>query len=252
MSKKYDLTVLEILQCLQRGEEPEFKEEFSGFSAEEIQQSEEKLGVVFPEFYKQYMMQYGRHPINNIQDKLCEPSEIESTYEYLLEDIDSYIEDLEGVSDEEAKKMCEENDIYRLCQLPKEDWNIITDDYILIACENQGVWNAGYLRKDLENGVQDPPVYISTNDDFITFTKAADNTEEFLKYIFFMSTWCLYDVQSFDEKDEILNTLKKNNLDIEKMTHLGVNFCNDSETNKLFVCLKDKNDTMILLTAQLT
>ena len=67
-----------------------------------------------------------------------------------------------------------------------------------------------------------------------------------------MSTWCLYDVQSFDEKDKILNTLKKNNLDIEKMTDLGVNFCNDSETNELFVCLKDKNDTMILLTAQLT
>lgn len=36
------------------------------------------------------------------------------------------------------------------------------------------------------------------------------------------------------------------------MTDLGVNFCNDSETNELFVCLKDKNDTMILLTAQLT
>lgn len=250
MSKKYDLTALEVLKYLHQVEDSEFSEPFSGYSEEEIQEAEQRLGVSFPNSYREYMMKYGRHPANNAQDRMVEPSEIGSTYEYLSEELDCYEEDLEGLTEEEKEKKALENVNYRLCMLPKEEWYKITEDYILIAFENQGCWSAGYLRKDLDNGVENPPIYISTEDDFITYKKVADNIQEFLKVIFFMSMWCL-DI-AYEEEENAWATLKEKGIDTSKMVLEGVHFCLDTENNILYGCDVAKGQLITLLIADPT
>lgn len=237
MAKKYDLTMQELLTYLHQFEDCEFSEPFTGFSEEELSAVEQKYQIKFPAFYRNYMLRCGQHPINDTHDRICPPDEILSNYDYLAEDIDEYADELAELSEDEVKEACAENKIYQICQLPQEQWHTITPEYILIAYENQGVWNAGYLRSDLEKGVPNPPVYISTEDDFITFEKIADDTEAFLKSIFFMAIWCMEDrVISFDEKEEALEALQSHGIDLSLAEKQGVNLCLDTETNVLYVC----------------
>lgn len=248
MAKKYDLTMQELLTYLHQFEDCEFSEPFTGFSEEEISAVEQKYQIKFPAFYRNYMLRCGQHPINNTQDCICPPDEILSNYDYLSDDIDEYADELSELSEDAIKEACEENKIYQICQLPQEQWHTITPEYILIAYENQGVWYAGYLRSDLEKGVPDPSVYISTEDDFITFEKAAENTEEFLKSIFFMAIWCMEDsVIPFEEKDETIHALQSHGIDLSMAEKQGVNLCLDTETDILYACAVRSSDIVQLL-----
>ncbi len=252
MAKKYDLTTQELLTYLHQFEDCEFNEPFTGFSEEEISAVEQKYQIKFPAFYRNYMLRCGQHPINNTQDCICPPDEILSNYDYLSDDIDEYADELAELTENEIKEACKENKIYQICQLPQEQWHTIMPEYILIACENQGVWNAGYLRSDLEKGISNPPVYISTQDDFITFEKAAENTEEFLKSIFFMAIWCMGDsVMSFEEKDEVTNVLQAHGIDLSLAEKQGINLCLDTETNILYACaVKGSNLVWLLIVGE--
>ncbi len=100
-----------------------------------------------------------------------------------------------------------------------EKWDAITKNYVLIWYENQGVWYAGYLLSDLQNGVKNPPVYISTNDDFITFKKFTSDTQEFLTEML----WQAYgyfgrdSYQFYKEKKEIRTFCLKNEIDLTRL-----------------------------------
>lgn len=239
MAKKYDLTTEEFLEYLHQFEDWEcnFKAPFTGFPEDAVCAVEEKYQIKFPPFYKKYLLQYGQHPINDVHDHICPPDEIVSNYDCLLEDIDDYANELEKMSEEDAEAACEEEEIYQICRLPQEEWHTIVPEYILTWYENQGVWNAGYLRSDLEQGVADPPMYISTNDDFITFQKAADNTETFLKSIFFMAGWCLDSAISFEDKESAVRALEEDGIDLSLAEKPGVNLCLDTDTNILYTCM---------------
>ena len=248
MAKKYGLNPFEIAEYWNQVADEWDKEPFVGFDEKEIEEVEQKYGITFPEYYKKYALFCGKHKINSIQDQLNDPEDIVTTYECLEEDIEEYAEDLEDLSKEEIDELCEENDIYKLCQLPKEQWHTVTEDYVLVFCENQGVWNAGYLRSDLEQGVPNPPVYISTNDDFITFEKAAENTEEFLTSFLFMAVWCL-EPSVIEDKDEALELLEEHGIDASLAEKKGVNVCLDTDTNVLYMCYVMQSGTTNLLIA---
>ena len=248
MAKKYDLTAEELLSYLHQFEDDDFNAPFTGFSEDEVAAVEEKYHIKFPPFYKNYMLQYGQHPINTIHDHICPPDEIVSNYDYLSEDIDDYAEELAEMDEEEAQEACAEDKIYQICQLPQEQWHTITPEYILTWYENQGIWYAGYLRSDLEKGVANPPMYIATNDDFITFKKAADDTETFLKSIFFMASWCVEDnVISFDDKDSAISALQSDGIAPSLAEKQGVNFCLDTETNILYACTVQDDFVQLLI-----
>ncbi len=245
MAKKYGLNPFEIAEYWNQVADEMDTEPFTGFEAAEIEAVEQKYGITFPEYYKKYTMFCGKHNINSIQDQLNPPKDIDTTYEYLEEDIDEYAEELEGLSEQEIQELCEENDIYKLCRLPKEEWHTVTQEYVLVFCENQGVWNAGYLRSDLEKGVPNPPVYISTNDDFITFKKAAEDTESFLVQFLFTAIWCL-EPNEIEDKDEAIEILEENGIDTSLVEKKGVNLCLDTDTNILYACY-EINDVFMML-----
>lgn len=247
MAKKHDLTIEELLSYLHQFEDCDFDTPFTGFSQDKIAAVEQKYQITFPTLYKNYMLRCGKHPINDVQDHMCSPDEILSNYDYLSEDIDDYAEELAEMSEEEAQKACAEYKIYQLCQLPREEWHTIVPEYILTAYENQGVWNAGYLRSDLENGVPNPPMYVSVEEDFITFKKAADDTEAFLKSIFFMAVWCMDSAWSFSDKDEAIRALQSRGMDISLVQKEGVNFYLDTDTNVLYACMVMSSDVVHLL-----
>lgn len=77
-----------------------------------------------------------------------------------------------------------DDEYFSLWQLPVEKCSSITENYIILWSENQGVWTAGYLLKDLQAENPNPPIYISANDDLITYVKCVDNIELFLKIMF--------------------------------------------------------------------
>ncbi len=235
MAKKYDLTTEELLTYFHQFEDEELNEPFTGFAEEDIAEVEQKYNISFPKFHRDYMLRCGAHPINSVFDRICPPDEIASSYDYLEDDIDEYAKELAEMSEADAMEACKQHAIYRLCQLPRAQWHTIVPEYILTWCENQGCWNAGYLRRDLEAGVADPPMYISTNDDFITFEKAADNTAAFLKDIFFMVSYCVNNISECDE--DVPAVLEQAGVDPALTEKSGVHFCLDTDTNILYACL---------------
>lgn len=196
MPKQYNLTIDEIMRQV-------VKAESGGFAEEEIQAAEARLGVKLPAVYRDYLKQYGREEMNNSFNQLFAPDEIFTSYEQLAKDVARF-----------AKP--DEDDEYRkLSQLPQEEWHTVTDNYVLIWCENQGVWNAGYLLSDLQKGVENPPVYLSDNDDFLSFFLAWDNTENFLQSMMecAFSEVSGYDMPYISDAGKINAFLRENGID---------------------------------------
>ena len=78
---------------------------------------------------------------------------------------------------------CGENHYGFFLRCPTSFYNR-PENYIILWSENQCVWTAGYLLKDLQAKNPNPPVYISVNDDLITYVKCVDNIELFLEKMF--------------------------------------------------------------------
>ena len=53
-----------------------------------------------------------------------------------------------------------------------------TDNFLIFWTENQGVWNAGIKKEDLS--LENPPVYMTTNDDLYTWEKVTDDIDTFI------------------------------------------------------------------------
>ncbi len=247
MAKKYNLTTWEMLDYLHQFEECDFTEPFTGFSEQEITAVEQKYHITFPPFYKEYMTYCGNHPINDIFNHINKPSEIMTNYEFLEEDIEDYAKDLQDMTKEEIDEACAEHEIYRLCQLPRDQWHTVTQEYVLTWYENQGCWNAGYLRRDLEQGIPNPPMYITTNDDFITFEKTADDTASFLNSIFFMASYEIGNGYDVSKHDDIIETLKNADIDLSITEKDGVNTCLDTDTNILYFCWVNQEKNFLQL-----
>lgn len=157
------------------------KEEHSGFSEEEITQAEQHIGAALPQVYRNFLKNYGKDSINSACHRLLPPDEIDTSYQAIEEELEyDWKEEFEEVVQEGTEEDYKDNEYFTLWKLPKEEWHTITDNYVLLWVENQGVWYVGYLLSDLKEGKTNPPLYISTNDDFITFEKCKDTLEEFL------------------------------------------------------------------------
>ncbi len=156
-----------------------------GFSENEIKGAEQNIGVNLPSNYRNYLMQYGLAKINYVYNHLVKPENIKTTYQLIQQDIQKNWEN-EFLSAKNTGNMSKYNndDYFSLWQLPVEKWSSITENYIILWSENQGVWTAGYLLKDLQAANPNPPIYISVNDDLITYVKCVDNIELFLKKMF--------------------------------------------------------------------
>ena len=148
-----------------------------GCSEEEIQKVEENISIRLPEIHRNYLKVYGGERINQILHQIFEPRDIRTSYESIEEIIQEL--EFEEMSEEEIEEN-EDNPYYILYKLQKEKWHTVTENYVYIGCENQGVWFAGYLLKDLQDKKSNPPIYMTVDDDDITFVKAYDNVENFL------------------------------------------------------------------------
>ena len=174
MSLKYNLSMDELMDF--------FSEDgvHKGFSEQSICEAEQNIGASLPSVYREFLLQYGADKVNTFFNCIEPPEEICTSYQAIMEMIeeaeDEYKEAIESGNQEDY----EEDEYFKLWQLPIEKWESITKNYVLIWYENQGIWYAGYLLSDLQNGVENPPVYISTNDDFITYAKFTPDTQAFL------------------------------------------------------------------------
>ncbi|MBS5144968.1 MAG: SMI1/KNR4 family protein [Butyricicoccus pullicaecorum] len=153
-----------------------------GFSENEIIRAEQNIGVNLPSNYRNYLIQYGLAKINYVYNHLVKPKNIKTTYQLIQQDIQKNWENEFLSAKDNMSKY--NNDYFLLWQLPVEKWYSITENYIILWSENQGIWTAGYLLKDLQEANPNPPIYISVNDDLITYVKCVDNIELFLKKMF--------------------------------------------------------------------
>ena len=155
--------------------------EHQGFSEADIQTAEKTIGVALPTIYRDFLKTYGLDPINNRHNHInCPPKGIVTSYSYIQDTLEDWAEEFQEAKEQGQENRYKDNGYFALWQLPQEKWSAITDNYVLLWCENQGVWNAGYRLSDLQAGLTDPPLYISTNDDYISFAKCADNLDTFL------------------------------------------------------------------------
>lgn len=155
------------------------------FSENEIIRAEQNIGVTLPSNYRNYLIQYGLAKINYAYNYLVKPENIKTTYQLIQQDIQKNWENefLKAKNIGNLSKY-NNNEYFSLWQLPVEKWSSITENYIILWSENQCVWTAGYLLKDLQAKNPNPPVYISVNDDLITYVKCVDNIELFLEKMF--------------------------------------------------------------------
>lgn len=224
MELKYNLSLSELMDFF-------CETEHQGFSLEEIAEAENRLGVSLPQSYRNFLLNYGKDKVNTQLHQLMEPQKIYPTYELLQEDLAEEW----AIEYQEAAKQGRESEYagdpyFQLWQLPVERWNTITEDYILIWYENQGVWSAGYQRKDLLNGVADPPVYISTNDDYVTYGKGSDNTELFLIEMLRGAAWGWNEGERFTDKAVIERVLRDAGVDLDRLqAPSGNGTCSDGE-----------------------
>lgn len=150
MALQYDLSLPELMDFFCEGEH-------QGFPEEGIQGAETRMGMSLPPFYRWFLMTYGKDYINYHFNHLEYPGNICTTYEILEDEL----RDRAPEFSEYADTPC-----YKLWTLPRERWGEITDNYLIIWYENQGVWSAGYRVRDLLDGKPDLPVYVCVSDDY--------------------------------------------------------------------------------------
>lgn len=170
---KYELSIPELMNFFA-------KDGHHGFSVEEIGRVEQRVGVSLPPVYRDFLASYGRDPINTHLHQIFSPEEIVTTYQLIEDTLKDWMPEFETAVREGREKDYADNGYFKMWKLPREQWPTVTENYLLIWCENQGVWNAGYRIEDLMAGEKDPPVYMSTEDDLITFRRCARSTGDFL------------------------------------------------------------------------
>lgn len=228
--KKYNITIGEMMNF--------FCQSHEGYGDEDIQSAEEKVGARLPKDYREYLLAYGADEINTAHNYLMPPGEICTTYQIIADELEEWQPEFEEAIQEGKQEKYADNGCFQLAQLPPSEWGKVTENYVLIWSENQGVWNAGYLLRDLQEGKVNPPVYRSTEDDFITFAACACETEGFLWEMILGAAWS-DQADRFTEVEEIGEVLSKAGVDLAQ---LRVEFSYPNGTTYSFgTCLDGKN-----------
>jgi len=171
---QYQLTIPALMDFFCQGEH-------QGFTEEDIRSAEEKIGASLPVHYRDFLKAYGLDPINQRHNHINHPAkEIVTSYASIQSTLEDWEEEFREAKEQGQEERYKDNEYFALWQLPQEKWSAITDNYVLLWYENQGVWVAGYRLSDLQAGFTNPPLYISTNDDDIAFAKCADDLDTFL------------------------------------------------------------------------
>ncbi len=230
------------------------KDGHQGFSAEDIRAAEQRVGVALPLPYGDFLSAYGRDPINTHHNQLFRPEEMATTYQLLEEVLKEWGPEFEAAVKAGREKVYAHNGYFQLWRRPKEQWLAVTENYLLIWCENQGVWNAGYRIKDLLAGVEDPPVYVSTEDDLITFRRCAGGTGDFLWEMLRQAAYGFYPGSRKTAREEIMATLEAAQVEADRLMTVHVldgrehvfGTCLDEEENILYVYYGDANSQELL------
>lgn len=211
-----------------------------GFTEQEVQAAEQQVGASLPPVYRSFLMTYGKDSVNTALHTINAPDEIWTTYQVIKEELEGdWAPEFEEAVQTGAQDEYTDNEYFSLWQLPVERWGEITANYVLIWCENQGVWNAGYLLQDLLDGKTDPPVYISTEDDFITFQKWEDNMEHFLVAILFEAAWEYG--ERYTKTPEIKSILASAGIDADQLKASGrIGTCIDDSNEMLYFYCEHK------------
>ena len=156
-------------------------EEHQGFLLEEVEAAEKRLGVSFPCGYRKFLLTYGRDEVTIHSNKLIEPKEIYISYE--------------------------------------EETSSSGEEYVIIWHGKANIWSAGYLKADLLDGIPDPPIFLSfcTDDEPLSFTKCADNTEEFLFTMLRSAACGWHGGERFTKQKEIERVLTSEGIDQRRL-----------------------------------
>lgn len=136
-----------------------------GFSEEEIVRAEQRLKTRIPAAYRRYLLECGKARLNQELHRLYPPEEIVYSYDLIR---------LWGEEDDWG----EDSLFTRILNLPEEQWEMITENYLVLWVENQGCFHAGIRVKDL--GQDSPPVYITVDDSLFEWEKVSDSCESFI------------------------------------------------------------------------
>jgi len=215
--------------------------EHHGFSEEDIQASERAIGAPLPACYRDFLKRYGLDPINRRHNSInYPPEEIVTSYSCIQLALEDWEEEFQ-----EAKKCGQENryrdnGYFALWQLPQEKWPTVTENYVLLWYENQGVWSAGYRLSDLQDGSADPPLYISTNDDYITYAKYTDGVDEFLLNMLWSAAYGYNDGLRLTDSVSIDTVLSRAAIDRKCLEWRGqLSVCFDEEGKTLYFLYKE-------------
>ena len=125
-------------------------------SWEEINKTEIRLKTNFPKVLRRYYHECGDLEINSCFSSILNLDEIGFSHTWEREALKD-----DGVSNDEIEKALEK-----------------TDNFLIFWTENQGVWNAGIKKEDLS--LENPPVYMTTNDDLYSWEKVTDDIDTFI------------------------------------------------------------------------
>ena len=125
-------------------------------SWEEINKTEIRLKTNFPKILRRYYHECGDLEINSCFSSILNLDEIGFSHTWEREALKD-----DGVSNDEIEKALEK-----------------TDNFLIFWTENQGVWNAGIKKEDL--ALENPPVYMTTNDDLYSWEKVTDDIDTFI------------------------------------------------------------------------
>ena len=153
--------------------------------------------------------------------------------EELQEDFETSVRD--GEQEEYA-----DNEYFSLWQMPEEEWHRITQNYLLVGVDREGISYTGYLIEDLQDSREDPPVYLSCDDDIIKFKKWNDNTEQFLLEMICESAWENERLEWYDPEERLsvkeIFAYFHVDIDIKQFKVSGhVGTCLDTDDGKLYV-----------------
>ena len=233
MELKYNLTIHELMVFF-------CDQDYEGFTEQEIQTVEHKIGVKLPAVYRSFLLKYGEKGIYDMFNNLFHSLEdIMTSYQI----IDEILENLAGDFEESIRNGNQEeyadNPYFSLWQMPKEDWHTITQNYVLIGCDREGICYEGYLLADLLDGNPDPPLYLSRDDDFIVYEKWSDSTEPFLIEMMGETALDEYNSDYYDPKNrisvkEIFAHMKVDIDDKQLKVNGHVGTCFDTVEEKLY------------------
>lgn len=125
-------------------------------SWEEINRTEIRLKANFPKVLRRYYHECGDLDINSCFSSILNLEEIGFSHTWKRETLED-----DGISNDEIEKALKQ-----------------TDNFLIFWTENQGVWNAGIKKEDL--ALENPPVYMTTNDDLYSWEKVTDDIDTFI------------------------------------------------------------------------